>query len=461
MVVLLAGGVVAAQDIPTTRVRDCTTSGCHAPIVDHPIMHGPTAIGACDACHEYDDPAQHTFVVKRQGAELCTFCHLGADTQLSLVGHKPFDEGRCTGCHDPHGSTSRNMLKAATTAQLCALCHEGAIQGTHVHTPAAAGDCLGCHGAHGAEHEKLLSRTGNDLCLTCHQDTKQLLATAELPHKPATENCLNCHAAHASDNLAHLTSPPEALCESCHPGPPQIARAAKFKHDAVLEGKACLNCHQPHASNHEGMLKSDPVGACLVCHDKPITLDDGKVVGSVADIAKKGEFLHGPVRQGLCTGCHELHGSDHSRLLAAEYTPNFYEPFSLEYYALCFKCHAQELVLNRETTAETNFRNGGLNLHYAHVNQDKQGRSCRSCHATHASVNELHIVEKVPYGKWELPLNFKRTDTGGSCNPGCHRPATYDRVNATIGIEGSDQEETPAPPPAATDPTDEPAPSGG
>lgn len=432
-----------AQTIPTTRVRDCTTGGCHAPVLDHEVMHAPAGLSECGACHEYADPSEHSFVLKRRGAALCTFCHLGSGTQLGLVGHKPFDEGDCTGCHDPHGAHDSNMLRADNQPELCGLCHEDAIVGLHIHTPAADGDCLGCHGAHGAEHKGLLNRTGADLCLTCHEDTRERLETSVLVHEPAADNCLECHAAHASDTPAHLKMPPLALCESCHPEPVEIARHAAVKHSAVLEGRACLNCHQPHSSNHEGVLHADPVAACLACHTEPVTLGDGRVVKGVPEIAEEGAVLHGPVRKELCTGCHELHGSEHAVLLAANYTQNFYEPFKLEHYDLCFECHAKEMVLNKETNAETNFRNGSQNLHFAHVNMEKQGRACRSCHATHASVSDLHVPATVPYGRWELPLNFKRTDTGGRCNSGCHHPASYDRINATVGIEQPDDQPGP------------------
>jgi hypothetical protein len=61
------------------------------------------------------------------------------------------------------------------------------------------------------------------------------------------------------------------------------------------------------------------------------------------------------------------------------------------------------------------------------VNKEDRGRSCRACHATHASAHPLHVRDSVPYGKWEMPINFKQTSTGGSCSPGCHKEQSYDR----------------------------------
>jgi predicted CXXCH cytochrome family protein len=433
----------SAQDAPTTRVRNCTDAGCHAQTVQHDVLHAPAEIGSCTSCHDYADPADHTFRLKREGADLCTFCHLGSGTQLGVHGHKPFDEGNCTGCHDPHGGHSTDFLKSDTQAGLCALCHVEVRTGAFVHSPAADGECLGCHGAHGSEHAKLLDRSGSAMCFTCHEDTRAFMRSASLAHEPAGRDCLECHAAHASDHRAHLIDEPLGLCTSCHPGPAATAQHATFTHGAVLEGEACLNCHQPHASNHDGILRDDPIGACLDCHRKPIELGDGRVIGGVPEIDEAGSVLHGPVRAELCTGCHELHGSEHKDLLAASYSPNFYEPFSIDHYTLCFECHAHELVLVEETTIDTNFRNGDVNLHFVHVNRETQGRACRSCHATHASGNEQHMADTVPFGQWQMPLTFTSTQTGGRCDAACHRAATYDRVSPTIGIELPEGEQAP------------------
>jgi len=63
------------------------------------------------------------------------------------------------------------------------------------------------------------------------------------------------------------------------------------------------------------------------------------------------------------------------------------------------------------------------------VNKADRGRNCRACHETHASADPRHIRESVPYGNWKMPLNYKMTNTGGSCAPGCHKAFTYDREN--------------------------------
>ena len=141
---------------------------------------------------------------------------------------------------------------------------------------------------------------------------------------------------------------------------------------------------------------------------------------------------HGPIKQKDCSGCHDPHGSKNFRILRHFYPPSFYKAFAPENYNLCFSCHEKSLVLNPQTTKLTNFRNGNMNLHFKHVNKPIKGRTCRACHETHASNFPKHIREGVPFGGWELPVNYQKTETGGSCTPGCHKVKRYDREKMEI-----------------------------
>jgi predicted CXXCH cytochrome family protein len=229
-----------------------------------------------------------------------------------------------------------------------------------------------------------------------------------------------------------LKQPTLNLCESCHKETKQQIATAKFKHSAVERDAACLNCHTPHGGAMAKLTRDDLGKACLACHDKPLVTADKRPVPAVTEVLDKNLSQHGPIRDGNCSGCHALHGSDVSRLLAKPYPETFYAPFKLDDYGLCFTCHDKHLVLQPKTTGLTRFRNGEDNLHFVHVNRPDKGRSCRACHATHASTHEAHVRDSVPYGKWELPINFKPTTTGGSCMPGCHKEAPYDREKAIL-----------------------------
>ncbi|MBL9031508.1 MAG: hypothetical protein JNM80_07345 [Phycisphaerae bacterium] len=150
---------------PSARTSDCTASGCHASQMNHAFLHGPTAVQACDACHQYADVAKHTFDMKRTGRELCALCHIDKAGPEGRVVHEPVAKGDCTSCHDPHGGAARTLLKKDPVRTLCMDCHKDVLKGAHAHGPGAT-DCLACHKAHASDHERLLPRRSGS-CASC------------------------------------------------------------------------------------------------------------------------------------------------------------------------------------------------------------------------------------------------------------------------------------------------------
>ena len=423
VVVARAGG----QGPPTTRVLDCTNSGCHAQQLDHKFLHGPTAIHSCDSCHEYSDPKAHKFLLKRTGADLCAFCHIDKTGKDEPIVHDPVAKADCTGCHDPHGSNSRQMLKKDTVAQTCITCHKDTLAHPVVHKP-AADKCTECHKPHSASHAKLLTMDPRALCISCHEDVGKTATDSPHRHAPATDDCMKCHWPHASKNPRILKAPAQVLCTSCHEEVGQKVTDAPHPHGAATDERSCLNCHLAHGSEHAMQLKNDPVAACMECHQKPVKTSSGRTVAAVSEIMAKGAHLHGPIAKGDCSACHAVHGGDQDNLLIHPYSTGFYLPFSQESYSLCFACHDSRLAASETSDGITGFRDGNKNLHWLHVAKSSQGRSCGACHNPHAGQNASLIADSVAFGQWKLPINFKPTDAGGSCAPGCHKPATYDRA---------------------------------
>jgi predicted CXXCH cytochrome family protein len=448
----VAGQATPVPEKPTTAVANCTQGNCHAKQVAAKVLHGPTALRACDACHIPTDEKLHTFHLKQEGKALCDFCHAEKKVNGPVV-HKPVEEGKCLGCHDPHGAGTKLLLKKDDLGTLCRDCHKDLTKDKPIlHGPVGAGSCTACHNAHSADLPKLLVAQGRDLCLSCHEQMAVAIRDSKVIHKPvATGDCTQCHEVHASAQPMQLKLATVELCESCHKPIKEAAANARFKHSAVEQGAACLNCHTSHASQTEKLTRKDLPRACLTCHDKAQKTADGRTVAAVPEVTSPDLSLHGPIREGNCAGCHVLHGSEVSRLLAKPYPETFYENFNADKYALCFTCHDKSLVLEAKSTGLTRFRNGNDNLHFLHVNRTEKGRSCRGCHATHASKYALHVRETVPYGKWEMPLNFQATSTGGSCTPGCHKEVRYDRDNP-IAYDHSNTPPAPAAPPAVTPP---------
>ena len=429
MLVVVLIGVLAcgafAVEKPTSDQKTCVTEQCHADYSKKAYVYGPVSLGDCKSCHKPLDTKDHTWQFVRKGKDLCEYCHLDQTSKKNV--HEPLSKGDCMQCHEPHSSDNVALLRKQTVAELCLDCHKVAQGAKFLHGPVAVGECTMCHSPHSSDHENLMAVEPSQLCVSCHIITKDEISKFEFIHEPVKGDCVGCHDAHGADNSGLLKAKTPEMCFGCHEEIQNLAETAKVKHNIILKEDGCFRCHTPHASTVKFLLKSNPKKLCVTCHDKPIRINKDKVLPSFAKEIEGKKFMHGPVAQKDCSGCHVTHGSDYFRLLTKEYPPLFYASFTEENYELCFSCHAKTLVLTEKTSDLTDFRNGNLNLHYLHVNKDYRGRTCRSCHSTHASNLPKHIRKSVPYGMWDLPVGFTKTVTGGSCKSGCHLPKVYDR----------------------------------
>ena len=356
----------------------------------------------------------------------CFGCH--AKTVQRKTVHAAAKDS-CEACHTIPAAGGASSFTDAPE-KLCLTCHEEQkFTGKFVHGPVAVGACVACHDPHASDEPHLLRQTGQAACTACHEEIAARLASASFRHKALEGGCTGCHDPHASGERYQLKAALPALCDSCHAGIGQMADKAQVKHAAVKESKACLNCHDPHAAERPRLLAADGVATCLQCHDRHMD-GDGAALGDMKKLLAENPDHHGPIREKDCSGCHQPHGSAHFRLLSAEYPKEFYAPFREQNFALCFGCHDPAMARDERTTAITDFRKGDRNLHYVHVNKTPKGRTCRSCHETHASSLPNHIRKSVPFGRWELPVNFTKTANGGTCAPGCHAPQSYDRTTS-------------------------------
>lgn len=433
---LLQAGAVAAEPQPKYQ-GGCSSSGCHAGLVDRPVVHFPAQDDGCSACHVEQNAEKHEFRLMESGAKLCTECHEAEAFQGKVV-HQPVDGGQCDACHDPHGSQIKGLLKAESTAALCNECHDETLKGlAFVHGP-AAGQCTACHAPHASSHPRLLVEAERALCLQCHDDIKERMESSKHVHSPAESACVSCHHPHGADNRMMLTGAAPALCLDCHEETSEKFSEATVKHAPFEEPSGCLKCHDPHAGPSKMLSKaSSTKELCLSCHDREIKTEN-RTIADIGSRLKTHSNPHGPVRDGDCTACHRGHGGTIASLLTEAYPARFYSPFNEDAYALCLDCHDAEAFESRETEDATNFRNGKVNLHHVHVNKPSKGRSCRACHDPHASSNEHHVAEGARFGTWTIPIRFEPTSTGGSCLSGCHRPYRYDRENPVSNVPSAE-----------------------
>ena len=296
------------------------------------------------------------------------------------------------------------------------------------HAPFEAGQCKLCHKSNNPKKPGGLRDEVNALCYQCHDVIKDKMGKMSSTHPAVEDGCTNCHNPHNSSQPKLLRASLPRLCFECHDDIQDLAVNSKVHHDAVIVGRSCLNCHDPHASQVEHMLLSSPFDLCVSCHGNDKLADDkGVKMTNFKKLLKKNKFAHAPVQAKDCSACHQPHGSQHMRLLNKDYPPTFYAPYDPKNYALCYQCHNNKIMAKARTTTLTGFRDGDLNLHYLHVNMKDRGRTCRACHEVHAADNGHLIRKGVPYGSsgWMLPINYKKTATGGSCAKTCHATKIY------------------------------------
>ncbi len=410
---------------PLPANATCITAACHAALRQAPHIHGPIANGNCFVCHA-PDAGNHTYPLKLAGSQTCTFCHSVSGTMKHQ--HKALEKG-CITCHQPHTSQVKFLLRFDSESKLCESCHTVTAKAFQ-HEPFGRGECSTCHAPHESNNTALLKvADGTEQCARCHESVVRTANAVTVRHTPATRDCSVCHSPHSSDFKHQLRASVDQLCSNCHPQIMERVAKAAFKHTPVTNDAECASCHNPHGANEPKMLLDRQDQLCLKCHDKAVLTTDGREIPDMRPVLRQSRFLHGPIRAGECSPCHDSHAADQKSLLRAEFPTGFYTAFALERYDLCFKCHEKDLVLTERTAHLTGFRDGDLNLHYLHVNRDPKGRSCRSCHAIHGSDSPNHIAQKVQFdgSAWALEMNYAPDRDGGSCQPGCHARRDYRR----------------------------------
>jgi predicted CXXCH cytochrome family protein len=402
----------AAYAATAAANEGCITAKCHQGMLKAKNIH--PAAEPCDSCHlavvtPHPQKKIKTFKLNEAVPKLCYQCHPPMGTMKYV--HSPVKDGMCLTCHDPHESAEAKLL-TQNPKDLCASCHPDKGDFKFVHGPTATGDCTVCHNPHESKYSKLTIKDGQDLCFTCHVDMQNEIKK-KVVHPALANGCTSCHNPHGSSAKKYFSAAGAALCYQCHPQIETKLKSAKSIHAPIKTDKGCSSCHAPHAADTEKLLPKKGQALCFDCHK---------------DFIKKSwTVLHGPIKDGKCTPCHDPHGTPYDKLLINKYTADFYVSYSDTEFQLCFTCHNRDMLRNPTTSYATGFRDGNKNLHYIHVNRKDRGKSCKSCHVIHGGENPKLIAEKVPFGKWNLPLKVIKTDSGGSCAPGCHQKYSYDR----------------------------------
>jgi predicted CXXCH cytochrome family protein len=417
-VLMIITNSLIAQD------KNCTDSGCHQGLVTLKVIHDPV-VEDCSTCHqqfkkEHPKEGSKEFKLVSNVPELCESCHDLAVNEGGII-HAPVKSGDCLGCHNPHGSKTAKLLK---NDRLCDSCHDLELSGKKIHGPVAGYMCSACHAPHQSKNKYLLIRDGLDLCVFCHT-AKMDREGVQSVHEPFEKDCYQCHQPHASKVKYLLDTDVPELCYNCHKTVEVDLSKKSEVHGPFQKGGKCYLCHNAHTSPYKSLLMDKEEKLCFTCHNQKIK-KDGRIVKDIELRVTKSEYVHGPVKSDGCSVCHAAHTPDNFFLLSAAFPKGAYSSGKVENFAHCFDCHDSALMIEAESREATNFRDGSKNLHYIHVNREK-ARNCTTCHDIHGSNYPFIIAETVPFGNWEMPMNFKVTENGGSCLTGCHQEFSYAR----------------------------------
>ena len=182
------------------------------------------------------------------------------------------------------------------------------------------------------------------------------------------------------------------ICLTCHVSF-QDKLTAAFVHTPVKQGE-CSGCHNPHTSSHQKLLGDDPNALCANCHGSLIPENAGSV--------------HAVVAEGRCLDCHDPHGS--ANKANVKETGN----------KLCFNCH-QELG---QRSAKNRFKHRPVE------------QACLTCHTPHASVSAPRLLKD---GVPSLCVACHKTDRPIFAKQHMQYPVAKARCTSCHDPHGSDR----------------------
>lgn len=355
---------------------------------------------------------------------------------------------QCTACHDPHNDTNGKFLVMSNIySGLCTACHKqnGWAFSSHstsdatwnrlgtnpwqhtLYNTVTENGCENCHIPHTADgHERLLIYSfEEDNCIVCHNGN---VASTDIKTGTDIETELTKPYIHAVQDYTGIHDPVE-----------------DFTSGSVQKHVECADCHNPHWTNADpstgapqvsgaigGVTGVDVSGQpiavaanqyeiCFKCHGDNYITTRVPIDRQIQQLSTRLEFApsnpsyHPVEAQGVnpdvpsllspyittsiifCTDCHNNddggggpkgpHGSNNKYLLEENYTTQDYTQESSYNYAMCYKCHDRDSILNDES-----FK--GHRIHI--VDNDNP---CSACHDAHGisstqgnSTNNSHLI---------------------------------------------------------------------
>ena len=329
---------------------------------------------------------------------------------------------------------------------LSAAAHAGAGTDPHLDPTLLPLGCVSCHRGHGVARSSMLPAAQAHVCLACH-DTQARLDSeirqgrvSVLARPTLLAATLTQPYRHPLSTAAFSSREPGAItCTSCH-SPHRGLRLERPRGDSSVPR---LSPRDPSQLEHE---------LCESCHGNL-----GAATLNVSDLARLLEPsnrsyhpVHGPAverspslkpswsgRELSCGDCHGPsdpgapagpHGSAVEYVLTDSYATVDGGLETATTYALCYRCHDRESVLDRSPFA----------THRLHVVDVRA--SCATCHNPHGALvnralirfgEESRLTGVAPSAR-SGRLEFTSSGPGsGSCTLSCHG---RDHEGETYGV---------------------------
>ena len=177
------------------------------------------------------------------------------------------------------------------------------------------------------------------------------------------------------------------LCLGCHTA--FKAKLTKpFIHSPLKEGD-CVGCHNPHTARHGKLLTADTTRICYSCHKQMVP--------------NNAKSVHKVVAEGNCMKCHDPHSADSKFNLIKKGND------------LCFGCHKEM----------------GEEISKARFKHNPVTKGCLTCHDPHASSNAGFLLRSsvpaicIGCHKTDRPNFIKQHmnyPVANSRCTGCHDP---------------------------------------
>lgn len=187
------------------------------------------------------------------------------------------------------------------------------------------------------------------------------------------------------------------LCLKCH-NSFQEKMTRKYVH-TPLKNNECTGCHNAHTSAHGKLLTADADKVCATCHQSMVS--------------SKAKSVHKVVAEGGCLKCHDPHSSAYKGNLVKEGK------------TLCFSCHKPL----GDKLAKVKYRHSPVE------------KDCLICHQPHASDDGPYLlkndVTKLCVGchKTDKPIFIKKhmgyPVASARCT-GCHDPHGSDNLGLLL-----------------------------